>query len=105
MISSVSVVLSTYGHYDHLEPCLTALDLQTTAPFDILVVDDGGDIEACKAVCERHQNITLVEKPRSVENGVEVNGMAASINIGVDLSHGDLVLIIQRDHVLAADYI
>jgi len=69
------------------------------------VVDDGGNLEACKRVLSKYPTYGLIAKPRTIFEGKPINGMPMAVNIGVGHVTGDIVLVIQRDHVLAADYI
>lgn len=102
----LSVVIPTYNRLPILRQCLLALEAQRLAPpldqFEIVVVDDGstdatvpwieveqarGSLPHVRLICQDHA------------------GPAAGRNRGVDACRGDVVVFIDSDLVVTADFL
>lgn len=100
----VSVVIPTYKRPYALSACLDSLLTQTILPLEVTVVDNSSE-KASEVLVRQYENafgsrgIGL----RYVRNGQ--NSLTAARNLGVKLSQGDIVLFLDDDVILDADYI
>lgn len=102
---TVSVVIPSYGKPDRLDRCLLALAQQHVTPFEVLVADDGDpDPWEPKQLCDQY-GARWVPGERTLLDGRPHPNVGAAVNRGVAEARGDIVLVIQRDHVLMPDYI
>ncbi len=98
----VSVVLPAYNAGEALARCLSALRRQRLDDGDALevVVVDDGSTDGTGALVERHAHgldLNYVFKPRTA-----ASGRSAARNTGVQQATGELVVLIDPDHVFPA---
>jgi GT2 family glycosyltransferase len=89
----IDVVIATYNRQERLNLCLAALGRQTSQDFGVIVVDDGSDPPAEKAIEQRHFDelaLAVVRAPRNA-------GPGAARNIGVAKSRAELILFVDDD--------
>ena len=97
----ISIVVLQYNHSDRTLTCLESLKGLSYAPLDIVVVDNGSDIEHYKNVdywikFNKAKNITLLANTTNL-------GYSAGNNVGIQyaLDHGaDYVLVLNNDVVV-----
>lgn len=90
-----SVIIATYKRPDLIGGCLDALDRQSVAPLEVLVIDQSPDDATRRIVTERPMGPAPVRYFHSEKAGVSL-----ARNIGIRESKGD-VLAITDDDALA----
>jgi GT2 family glycosyltransferase len=93
----VSVVLVSWNSRELLPKVLASLDQQTLQPAEVIVVDNGSSDGTVALLAERPGMRLLVNRAN--------RGFAAANNQGIAESSGELVLLLNTDVELAADYI
>src|SRR5580692_10769854 len=94
----LSLVIAAFNDWAALETCLASVAGQRNAPeFEVVVVDDGSDIEAPAAVADRNGQfqIRVIRQAHS--------GIATARNRGVEEARGNVVLFTDCDCVLDPD--
>lgn len=96
----VSVIVPVYNVEQYLPRCLQSIVSQTYSHLEIIVVDDGstdGSGLMCDQWAQRDQRIHVVHKA----NG----GLSDARNVGLDMMHGSLVMMVDSDDWLHTDAI
>ncbi|NJB67650.1 glycosyltransferase involved in cell wall biosynthesis [Desulfobaculum xiamenense] len=98
-MKSASIVIPTYNRPAELEACLRSILGQSVAPLEVIVVDDGNLAQVPLAPDFETRGIRLVlhRKDRP--------GLTESRNVGATLARGDVILYLDDDTVLFADYV
>lgn len=84
----VSVIVPAFNSSETLPRALAGLALQSVAPAEVLVVDDGSADDIAAAV-RGFSSVTLVRK----SNG----GAGSARNVGIDLASGNLIAFLDAD--------
>ncbi len=92
---SVSVVIPARDDAPALERCLSALERQTVAPLEVVVVDNGSR-DATAEVARRH-GARVVDEPRA--------GIPMAAAAGYDAAHGDLIARLDADSLPGPDWL
>ena len=89
----VSVVIPCYNQARFLDECLTSVELQEEATFEIIVVDDGStdDIEP---VLTRHPGVQYLRQANA--------GTSRARNRGIGVARGEYVVVLDADDRLLA---
>lgn len=101
----ISAVVPSYNSGEALRLCLLSLTHQRLGAQDdleVVVVDDGSSDDT-RAVVEGFTsalNLTYVFKPRT-----EASGRSAARNTGIGRAAGELIMMIDADHVFPPDFI
>lgn len=102
----LSVVIPTYNRLPILRQCLAALEAQQLAPplqaYEVVLVDDGST-DATVAWLEGEQDRGRFPHVRLLRQ--EHGGPAAGRNRGVQACRGDVVVFIDSDLVVTADFL
>lgn len=77
-----------------LKSCLASIDLFTNTPYELIVINDGGNKEVSSY-------LTLSKKARSFATNERV-GVAAGFNLGASMAQGEY-LIFMRDHMIVSE--
>jgi glycosyltransferase involved in cell wall biosynthesis len=95
----VSVVVATYNakRRDELDACLTALERQTVAPVEVVVVVDHNP-ELLAAVREAFPSATVIENHNA-------RGLAGARNTGIEAARGSIVAFVDDDARPEADWL
>lgn len=101
----VSVVIVTYEpDLTMLEDCLKSVGLSDYRPLQVVVVDNGstrpGVEETINEALRRHQEVSV-----TVSRQTKNLGYATATNVGVDLTTGEFLLLLNPDARLEADTI
>lgn len=89
----VSIILLVWNHTDDLSACLTALQNQTFAGFDVILVDNGSsDAAYLDGLQERYPRLRLTV--RKLDSNL---GFAAGNNIGARLAQGRWLALLNTD--------
>jgi GT2 family glycosyltransferase len=91
--SLVSALIVSYNSLAWLPGCLDSLSAQTHSPLEIIVVDNGSSDGSADWLAEHHPDVILVRLEKTCS-------LAAAINQGVKVSHGDYLLLLNPDVVL-----
>lgn len=96
---AASVVVPVYNNPDGLRTTLKALETQTEAAFEVIVVDDGSTdgIGKAGALLARHDAWRMLR--------TENRGAAAARNTGLQSSAGDVVLFVDCRDEPATDWV
>jgi GT2 family glycosyltransferase len=89
----VSVLIISYNSLAWLPGCLASLVAQSHPYLETVVVDNGSSDGSADWLAEHHPNITLVRLEQSCS-------LATAINHGVEVIHGDYILLLNPDVVL-----
>ena len=100
----VSVVIPTYNRPHDLRTCLESLITQTVPPQSVIVVDNGAD-DTTEILVHEYEEILATSgiTLRYVRNNR--NSLTSARNLGFKMSQGDIVLFLDDDVILDADYI
>lgn len=94
-MSLVSIIINNYNYGRFLRAAIeSALD-QTYPHVEVVVVDDGSTDDSCAIIRNYSDRIVPVYK----QNG----GQASALNAGFVQSHGDIVIFLDSDDILARD--
>jgi len=87
-----SIIIAVYNDWGPLEGCLESLnDQDTSAPFEVIVVDDGSEQSAPEAIRQRKGSLSLSFLRQ------EHTGTAAARNRGVKESNGEILVFTDAD--------
>jgi GT2 family glycosyltransferase len=85
-----SVVIPTHNGLHHLATVLDALQRQTFADHEVIVVDDASSDESAQFVADRHPSVRLIVNRRNL-------GFAASCNTGAAAARGRYIVLLNND--------
>jgi glycosyltransferase involved in cell wall biosynthesis len=85
----ISVVIPCYNQTEYIQEAIDSVLAQTHPAYEIIVVNDGGDVPAIRGV-------SLVNK----ENG----GLSSARNAGIAVASGDYVCCLDADDKLPPNY-
>ena len=87
----ISVVVPSYNHARYISQTIASILAQTSAPFEVIIVDDGSSDGS-------QELLTKIDDPRIRINLLEKNmGACAAMNIAVQMTRGDLVAVCNSD--------
>lgn len=89
----VSIIILAQ-HLRLLKSCLASIELFTKAPYELIVINDGGD-EAISSY------LTLLKKARSFSTKERI-GVSAGYNLGASFAGGEF-LVFMRDHMIVSE--
>ncbi len=93
-------ILNAYGYKDDIERCLTAVQVQAhDTKFEIIAIDNGstdGTGDYLEELASSHENVTVVHCDH-------VLGDAAAKNIGIKLSTGKYIIILDASSEITGD--
>ncbi|HEY1193472.1 glycosyltransferase family 2 protein [Flavobacterium sp.] len=85
----VTVIISTYNREKYLHETISSVYNQTYDCIEILVVDDGSNIDYAAVICEKFSNCSYLYK----ENG----GLSSARNYGVKHAKGEFIAFLDDD--------
>nr|HID60081.1 glycosyltransferase [Desulfobacterales bacterium] len=93
-----SAIIPTYNRPEDLKNCIQSILNQTVKPDEIIIIDDGNLNEVpLQSECEQKGiDLKYVKK--------KVQGVCQSRNLGVRLSTGDILFLLEDDIVLLDDF-
>jgi glycosyltransferase involved in cell wall biosynthesis len=91
----ISVVVTTYNQAPYIGPALDSVLTQTSAPGEIIVVDDGSTDETPAAIAPYRDRIAYIRQPNQ--------GVARSRNTGIRAAHGELLAFLDGDDLWEPD--
>ncbi|MFH0984790.1 MAG: glycosyltransferase family 2 protein [Candidatus Omnitrophota bacterium] len=95
---SVSVIVPTRGRNDFFVACLESLRRQTCPPAEVILVNNAMDATVEPKAREAYPSVKIVIPEKNLYYG-------ESLNRGIALSQGELVLCLNDDATLADDFI
>lgn len=99
----VSIVIPTYNRVKDLEETLDSITIQTKLPKEVIIVDNGNNIETEDLIKRRRDDFerknVILKYIRSNENSLTV-----ARNIGVKHSTGDIISFVDDDLILDRRY-
>jgi alpha-1,3-rhamnosyltransferase len=99
--SLVSVVVPSYNHARYVEKCLRSIFNQTSAPLELIVIDDGST-DSSQQIIER----TLWDCPFACELLVRPNrGLSATLNEGLQHSGGAYFAYLGSDDLWFPEFV
>ena len=93
----VSVVIISYNRIDRLRETLSELQKQYYQDFEVIVVDNNSHDGSPQSIEEEFPEVKLIKLPDNI-------GIAAR-NRGIEISHGEFIVLIDDDAVLKKDWI
>ena len=93
-----SVIIPTWNGRDMLVHALRALQAQTFADFETIVVDNGSTDGTADLLATSFPHVRLVPLPENL-------GFAAAVNIGICAAIGDVLVLMNNDTEPAADWL
>lgn len=85
----VSVIITTFNREIYLEEAIVSVVNQTYTNIEIIVVDDGSNLNYAAYICDKYVNCTYHYK----NNG----GLSSARNYGVSLAKGDYIAFLDDD--------
>lgn len=96
----ISVIIPVYNVELYVKDCLDSVSAQTYTNLEIIVVDDGATDrsgEICEECAKNDRRMVVYHK----QNG----GLPDARNYGIDRCHGEYILFIDSDDLIAPDYV
>ena len=87
---STTIIIPNYNGAHFMAPCLAALDKQTVAPDEIIVVDNGSTDGSLELLKSRYPSVRIIANDENL-------GFAAAVNIGIKASTSEFVLLLNND--------
>jgi len=94
-----SIIIPVYNRPQEIDELLDSLTLQSINGFEVIVVEDGSEID-CKSVVDKYAstlNIKYFFKPNS--------GPGSSRNYGAERASGEYFIILDSDCIIPPDYL
>src|SRR5262249_50584366 len=95
---SVSVVIPSWNTRELLRRCLESLRTTLPASSEVLVIDNGSQDGSARMVMEQYQWVRLVQNGKNT-------GFAHACNQGIEMAHGEYVLLLNSDTEVQGDAI
>jgi GT2 family glycosyltransferase len=88
----LSIVIPVCNQLAYTEMCLDSLAIQTYAPFETIVVDNGSTDGTYERLCSRPEVI-------AIHNTTNL-GFAPAVNLGIAVATGENVLVLNNDTIV-----
>lgn len=96
---TISVVIPVYNRLKELSNCLNSLNLQTDKDFEVIVVDDGGNLNYDKLFASYSGTLKYIKLP------VNYGGPSVPRNVGVENAKGNYILFCDSDDTFSPNKI
>jgi len=96
-----SVVILTFNQLEYTKECVASLQKHTPELHEIIFVDNGstdGTVKWLKALTQKNKNYQLIENKQNL-------GFAKGCNQGIKASHGEFILLLNNDVVVAQGWL
>jgi GT2 family glycosyltransferase len=96
---TVSIIVVTYASMETIEACLESIFASaSTLPsqVEVIVVDNASPDDTVKLISERFPKVRLIKNETNI-------GYARAVNLGLRLSHGEHVFIMNPDCILVGE--
>lgn len=94
--SNVSIVIPAYNEADFIEQCLDAIQNQTVAPKEVIVVDNNSTDKTAD-IAAKYPFVTVLHEPRQ--------GVVFARDRGFDAAHGEIIGRIDVDTIMPSDWV
>jgi GT2 family glycosyltransferase len=94
----ISIVIPNHNGSEYLENCLRSLRAQTYGGMEILVVDNASKDRSVEIVQAVAPEAVLLQESRNL-------GFAGGANVGIRLSRGDWIAVLNNDTEVAPDWL
>ena len=97
--TEISVIIPVYNVADYLDVCMESIVAQTYTDMEILLINDGStdsSADRCREWQQKDERIRFVDKANE--------GVAATRNLGVQLTKGKYIAFVDPDDWLERDY-
>lgn len=98
---SISVIVTVYNLQDCILETLESLESQICHDFELIIIDDGSTdntFNICKEFCEKSKLRTRLVQQKN-------KGVSVARNVGIQLSKGEYLLILDGDDVFDKSFI
>lgn len=92
----VSVIIPVYNEEDRIFDCLQAVTHQTTAAYEILVIDNNSKDQTA-AIARRFKHVRVIKEP--------TQGLTMARNTGFDIATGDILARIDADTIISSTWV
>ena len=95
----VSVVMAAFNEENVIQKAITSICMQSFDNWELIVIDDGSTddtVSIANSLAERNSRIVVLKNDKNI-------GLAASLNKGVSLSHGEYIARMDADDVSLPD--
>lgn len=96
----VSIIIGMYKGEKYIKECVDSVLNQDYSNIEVLLIDDGSP-DKCGEIAEKYQETDPRVKVVHQKNA----GVSASRNVGLDLSKGEYICIIDQDDVISKNYV
>ncbi|MEM7031823.1 MAG: glycosyltransferase family 2 protein, partial [Chloroflexota bacterium] len=93
-----SVIILTWNGCQDIEACLQAVQAQTYASFEVLVVDNASTDQTVDFVAEHFSGVVLIQNQENL-------GFSAGNNVGLRQAKGDILVLLNQDTVVEPDWL
>lgn len=101
MATTVSVIIAAYNAGDYISKALSSIESQSRAPDEVIVIDDGST-DSTATIVQAFQK----RSPLNIILRRQANkGLAATRNVGVRCSRGELIAFLDADDVMYQDFL
>lgn len=91
----VSIIIPIYNTYKYLKDCINSIRNQTYRDLQIIMIDDGSDVETAKLCDEIASTDRRIEVVHKINEGVSV-----ARNVGLNMVKGDIVCFVDSDDTI-----
>ena len=95
----VSIVMAAFNSTAYLREAITSLQNQTMNVFELIIIDDGSTDTTSEIIKEAVRNDPRIQYLRNDKN----QGLAASLNLGMERARGRYIARMDADDVAAPD--
>lgn len=99
-VNTISLVICIHNALSDVMECLNSVWEKRTFPYEIILVDDGSDIETRQYV-EKYAELTGCKLHRNDES----LGYTKSANIGLRMSNSDYVILLNSDTIVTDSWV
>ncbi|MGF7118938.1 glycoside hydrolase family 99-like domain-containing protein [Methanobacterium oryzae] len=85
----ISVIITIYNAYDDTKKCIYSVLENTSIPYELILIDDCSSDERIGILLDEMEKIPHLKVIRNSEN----RGYTKNINVGIENSEGDVVLL------------
>lgn len=102
MFDLIDIIIPTYNNSDYTIRCLRSIKKNTIVPYRIIWIDDG-------SMMSEYQKVSSELKEWGIDHvtyGTEENkGFAKTVNIGIELSESDPIILLNNDVVVTRGWL
>lgn len=92
-----SIVILSFNQVEFTRNCLDSIRKYTTTPYEIIIIDNNSNQETINYL-EEQKDIILIKNS-------ENKGFAGGCNQGIEIAHGDYILLINNDTIVTPNYL